>query len=167
MIDSFDPLASCTHCRRFTFAPLRRVVGLIPRAVAPGSVEVANVVKVVQLCFVEKEGDGERVHGGISPSLVEEATGLVEIVKVLQVLFAAEETQITDLSRTNQSVCGIVSGRFEHCSHFKVGPKVAEIPLAVLHPIHGVTASITDEVHAASWVDVVRVQLQEFLGGVV
>lgn len=71
--------------RGVAVAPAAVVVGAIGRAVVPGRVLVANVVKVVHLGLVLEQASSDGVHGRVAPPLVEEAALLVEIVKEVEV----------------------------------------------------------------------------------
>jgi len=53
--------------------------------VCEGDVVVCNVIEEVDFVPVEKETCGDRVHGSITPSLVEEATIFVESLKEVEV----------------------------------------------------------------------------------
>jgi hypothetical protein len=53
--------------------------------VREGDVVVCNVVEEMDFVSVEQKTCGDRVHGSITPSLVEEATIFVEGVKEVEV----------------------------------------------------------------------------------
>ena len=62
-----------------------------------GMVEVADVVKIVHLGFVEQERGSDRMNRRIAPSLVEETSGLIEVIKVGKIGFGAVKVHISDL----------------------------------------------------------------------
>lgn len=65
---------------------------------------VADIVKVVNFVFVEKQREANCVNWSVSPSFVIKPTGLIQMVKVGFVGFTSKEVQVSD---------------------FKVGPKMA------------------------------------------
>lgn len=61
------------------------------------TVIVANIVKEMHLGPLQKQSSSNTVHWGVSPSLVKEATCLVKMVKVRQVLFRSKPVQWPNL----------------------------------------------------------------------
>ncbi len=66
------------------------------RAMSEGNVVVGNVVEEVEFVFLEEEAGGNGVDGGITPSLVEEATVLVEGLEKVEVGFGPEPVEVAD-----------------------------------------------------------------------
>lgn len=66
-------------------------------AVSEGDVPVGNVVEELNLALVEHQAGGNGVHGGISPSLVEEAAILVQGLEEINVLLASQPLQAANL----------------------------------------------------------------------
>lgn len=62
--------------------------------VSEGIVTIRNLVKKVYFTLVEKQRRSDRVYGRIAPALVEEASRLVQKLKVIQVGLASEEIQV-------------------------------------------------------------------------
>lgn len=67
------------------------------RAVGEGDVVVGDVVKEVDFVLLKHETRCNRVHGGITPALVEEAAILVEGLEEIEVGLGAEPVEVTDL----------------------------------------------------------------------
>ena len=65
-------------------------------AMGERNVVVCNVVEEVNLLLLESQTGSDRVNGSIAPTLVEETTVLVELLKVVQVSGAAEPVEVTD-----------------------------------------------------------------------
>lgn len=66
-------------------------------AVGEGYVVVGDVVEEVNFLFLQHETCGDGMDGGISPSLVEEPTILVESLKIIRVCLRSEPVKVTDL----------------------------------------------------------------------
>ena len=67
------------------------------RTVTHTIVHVANVLEVIHLGLIQEKGGGNTVDRRIAPSLIKKATGFVQIVEVVLVLFAPEKVYIADL----------------------------------------------------------------------
>lgn len=48
-----------------------------------GDVVIGNVLEEVDFFFFEQKAGGDGVHGGVAPSLVEEAAVFVELVEIV------------------------------------------------------------------------------------
>ena len=59
-------------------------------------VPIRNIVKEVDFLLFQGECCGDGVYRGVAPALVEEATVLVELLKVVEVGFRAQPVQITN-----------------------------------------------------------------------
>lgn len=57
--------------------------GWVIGAVVEGIVEVSNVFEPVDFLLWQEKGSGNRVHRSVTPTLIEEATSLVKVVKEL------------------------------------------------------------------------------------
>jgi len=66
------------------------------RAVGEGDVVVSDVVEEVDLFLVEHDTGGDGVDGGVTPTLVEKATILVEGLEEVGVGLGAKPVQVTD-----------------------------------------------------------------------
>lgn len=55
---------------------------------------IGNVVEEVNLVFLEEQTSGDRVYRSITPSLVEEAAILVELVEVIRVGLGSKPIEI-------------------------------------------------------------------------
>jgi hypothetical protein len=64
--------------------------------VGEGNVVVGNVVEEVDFLLLECETGCDRVHGGVTPTLVEETAVLVEGIEVVEVGGAAEPVEVAD-----------------------------------------------------------------------
>ena len=60
-------------------------------------VTVPDILKIVQLTLVHEQGRSNGVYGRITPSLIEEATGVVEMVEKVHIGFTAVKGKIHDL----------------------------------------------------------------------
>lgn len=70
---------------------------LVCWAVCERNVPVAKVLKEVNLLLGQQKTSSNRVDWGITPSLVEEATIVVELLEVVNVGLGAEPVQVADL----------------------------------------------------------------------
>jgi hypothetical protein len=66
---------------------------LVSWAVGKGDVIVSNILEEVELILLKEKTSSNRVHGSITPSLVEETTVLVQRLKEVKVRLAAEPRQ--------------------------------------------------------------------------
>lgn len=89
-------------------ASTRVVIVLVLGAVCPRMMGIANVVKVMDLLFIQEERGSNGMNGRVAPSLIEEATGAIEVVEVVEIALRAPEAKIANL---------------------KVAPKVTGVPL--------------------------------------
>jgi len=85
-VSAFGRLAVASQPRR-----------LIARAIRKTRMIVPNVVEPVHLFLSQKHRRGQAVHGCVAPALVEEAAGLVQVLKVVQVALRPPETQVSNL----------------------------------------------------------------------
>ena len=67
------------------------------RTVTHTIVHVANVLEVIHLGLIQEKGGGNTVDRRIAPSLIEKATGFVQIFEVVLVLSAPEKVDVADL----------------------------------------------------------------------
>lgn len=58
---------------------------------------VANFVEEVDLLLLQEKSRGDRVHRSIAPTLVEEATSVVERLKVVNVFLGPQPFQTSNL----------------------------------------------------------------------
>jgi hypothetical protein len=70
---------------------------LAGRTVGEGNVVVCNVVEEMDLLLLQHQRRGQRMDRRIAPTLVEETTGVVEGLEVVDVLLGAEPVQVADL----------------------------------------------------------------------
>jgi hypothetical protein len=108
---------------------------LVSWAVGEGDVVVSNILKEVELLLFKEKTSSNRVHGSITPSLIEETTVLIQRLKEVEVRLAAEPRQATN---------------------FKVGPEMALVVV--------LTTIVTEEAHRVVRGNVLRVVLHELLG---
>lgn len=69
---------------------------LVSWAVGEGDVVVSNILKEVELLLLKEKTSSNRVHGSITPSLIEETTVLIQRLKEVEVRLAAEPRQATN-----------------------------------------------------------------------
>src|SRR3569833_382097 len=81
----------------------------------------------VDAACVLEQAQGDAVHGGITPPLVEEAAGPVEVVEVVLVGLAAPEG---------------------HVANLKIGPEVARRVAVGLLPVVGAADAVRQPVHS-------------------
>lgn len=65
-----------------------------------GFVSVTNFLEEVDLILPGEESSPNAVYGGVSPSLIVEATLLIEIVEIFAISFATPEVQISNFKVT-------------------------------------------------------------------
>lgn len=106
-------------------------------AVVEGDVVVAHVVEEVDLVLLQEQGCCDGVDGRVTPSLVEEAAGVVQVVEVRSVGLGSPEVQAGDL---------------------EVGPEMASVV--------GLSVVVGDPFQQVVGHDVLLVLLDELLGGV-
>lgn len=82
----------------------------------------------VNLALVLKQTQRNTVHGGITPALVEETAGAVEVVKVVRVGLAAPDVQVGNLKVGPEVACGVAVGLVV----------VLGAAHAVRQPVHGI-----------------------------
>jgi hypothetical protein len=70
---------------------------LAGRTVGEGNVVVCNVIEEMDLLLLQHQRRGQRMDRRIAPALVEETTGVVEGLEVVDVLLGAEPVQVADL----------------------------------------------------------------------
>lgn len=70
--------------------------GLAGRAVCERDMVIGNVVKKVDLFFLQHQAGGNRVDGSIAPAFVKETAILVESLKIVEVCLRAQPVQVTD-----------------------------------------------------------------------
>jgi hypothetical protein len=70
---------------------------LAGRTVGEGDVVVCNVVEEVNFLLLQHQRRSQRVDRRIAPALVEETTGVVEGLEVVDVLLGTEPVEVADL----------------------------------------------------------------------
>jgi len=65
-------------------------------AVGEGNVIIGNIIEEVDFLLLEHECRGDRVNRSIAPALIEEATVLVEVVKIINISRAAKPVQVAN-----------------------------------------------------------------------
>ena len=66
-------------------------------AVGEGDVVVCNVVEEMNLFLLQHQRRSQRVDRRIAPALIEETTGVVEGLEVVDVLLGAEPVEVANL----------------------------------------------------------------------
>jgi hypothetical protein len=72
-------------------------VAFVGRAVREWVVVICNIVEEVDLLFFQHQRSSERVNRCITPALVEEATSLIESLKIVDVLLGPEPVEVAYL----------------------------------------------------------------------
>ena len=70
---------------------------LARRAMRKWDVVIGNIVEEVDLLFLQHQCGGDRVDWSITPALVEETTGVVEGVEVVDISLGAKPVQVANL----------------------------------------------------------------------
>jgi hypothetical protein len=69
---------------------------LAGRAVRKRVMIIGDFVEEVDLILVQQQTGRERVDRGVSPPLVEETPGLIEVVKVVEIGFRSEPVEVSN-----------------------------------------------------------------------
>lgn len=112
-----------------------KAVLLTGRAVGEGDVVVGDIVEEVNLVLLQHQSCGQRMDGRITPSLVEETTGAIEGLEIVDVGLGSEPVKVTNL---------------------KIGPEVAVVV--------GLAVVVADELQRIVLGNVLGERLGEVLG---
>lgn len=108
--------------QRRQFVLLTAMTLVAVRTVAKHRMLVSDIAEPMNLLICRKQTQRNAVHGGIPPSLIKEAPGLVQKVKIREIRWRAPKVQIADFEIAPKVACavsirhlGVFGPRFRVC----------------------------------------------------